>query len=276
MGWLNKLKSIAKSIAPCRHVSVKKKTAHRELKREKEALLSKLHGKRNMYGWLFEDCDSFLWQALFNAVDKDKMPASFASPEAGKYYRRPGKECYKSKESGSSWSKDMGSGLILLGLMSNNKRMLDEHFAYGQKHKWVMGEGAPSRTVYTPQLSSILDQARFFLGKRKYPQYKKVPYLFTEGLKDYQAHLQVINILSISIINNKIPMEAFKRIEEHYRRSPRNPLYAAAMFRFGGNKYLPLAIHACLNPVFDPSVRCHNQQNAEDTERLFAISLILK
>jgi len=278
MSWLNKLKEIAKSVTPCRYVSKKSIPAHIKptLEPIHKSLLYDLERKRDRQGWVLHDCDAMLWQGLYGAVTKEKTTIFAAMEDSGLAYRQPKKDCLATRKSKSSWSRDMMVGMLTWCLHAKNSHALDLHFAYGQKHKWRMGFGPVSRTLYTPQIVSLLDQVRFHIKGKPYPKYKKIPYIFSSGLVDYQAHLQVLVVLIIGEMYGKIPAEAFKRLEEHYKRSKRNPLYAAAMLRYGGAKYATAAISACTSPVFDSSVRSNNQKVSEDAERLYAISLILQ
>lgn len=276
MGWLEKLKSSVNSVFTSEYVKMKKvkiKTIGPRM--QLNELRKKIESKRDKYGWVLGDCDAMLYMGLFGAVTEEKATVFNAQSDiVGKYFRRPGRECYAHDESKSSWSRDQGLGFIWWCYRANNRKALNAHFRYGQENGWKMGDGAISRILYTPQFIGLFDQARFEVNGNAYPDWKKKinPYIFPSGLDGYQAHLQVLIIALIGEINGKIPNEAFKRLKEHHSRKPSNPLYACVLARFkGGN--IDYALRACMNPKIDDYAP---HQIMRDIDTLFAIEYLIR
>jgi len=271
MSWLKKLKSELK-----RDVKKRKSFHHPSLAKELKRIRIFLDEKRDINGWILDDCDAMLYQGLYGAITKEKATIFAAQVKGikGRFNRRPKNDCLSTNESKSTWSRDMGLGLMWWCYRAKNHKALNEHFSYCQKHKGRMGDGVYSRIFYTPQFASLLDQVRFAAKNRDYPWYKRVRYIYTEGLDGYQAHLMVLVIALYGEMYGKIPYRAFERLKEHSDRKPHNPLYAAVYARFGGS--VKRAFDACLAPDIDDYAGGKHKDIMQASDRLFAIDYLTR
>jgi len=152
-------------------------------------------------GWIAPNsCDGALWSYKTAAAT---CPGSF-NPQAsefepGRYGRRPPPPCWDGQDNGSptTWSGDMGKGLFTYAWRCKRLDMAEEHAAYGEANNWVMGEGEPgavlSRAVYRPTMVGLLYRVIHALGGEDNPK-RLVPQVFSGGLTDFEAHLQMLTI----------------------------------------------------------------------------------
>jgi hypothetical protein len=277
MSWWKKAKSIIRSVVPSKHVKVKKVAPYRleELKKERSKLLWKIGNQVDQKTeWIcHDDCDGFLWEGKFRSVSlmHSEFALSCAEGEKGKFYRTPSKDCYSKGKSGSTWSRDMGVGFLWWVWRDRNITALHNHIVYGDRHNWKMGDGPLSRVQYTPQLIGLTCRVwNKITGEKR--KDAKTPYIYSSGLRDYQAHLQCLVIALEAEINGKIPKVAWDRVKEHFFRKGSNPLYAVLQATFTGHGNH--AFNACMKPQFDTYVR--GPKHCKDIEKLFAIDLLIR
>lgn len=178
------------------------------LERTKEA--EGLRDKAN--GWLTPlDCDG--WQVTGKyAASPLVMSVDFTAAEyptePGRFHRRPlSLPCWTPEggDTGSktTWSRDMGLGVAVYAWSVRDRALLERHIAYGKTHPakweglpaWKMGEPlADGRAIYSPALIGLLYQVLHALGGEDNPD-RAWPNYYTKGLRDYQAHLQALDIL---------------------------------------------------------------------------------
>jgi hypothetical protein len=133
--------------------------------------LEEARGLLDANGWLvYDDCDGFLWTSKYAAVTGAERPnfaaAEYLPDEPGRFARRPlSQPCEITNDRGSSWSRDMGLGLITYVVRSGDLALAQRHEAYGRAHQWQMGEPlGDGRAVYSPALVGLLYQTIFTLG----------------------------------------------------------------------------------------------------------------
>ena len=272
MGWFDRIKAITR--ADIKRRKAPDKLGFRGLRTR---LIDEISEEENQFEWVIEGCDAMLYHGLYEAVIKRGTSALLyaqAGLTKGRFYRRPGVECYKAKQSASTWSRDMGLGLIYACFRNNDHTILGQHYQYGKTHAWKMGDGAISRIYYTPQFASLLDQAKFKARGDDYKWYKRVRYSMPKGLDGYQAHLQVLIIAMIGEMYGKIPYRMFQRLKEHSDRKPRNPLFASVYARYGGCNQR--AVLACINPIIDDYAGGSEKVVMQKIDRLFAVDYLIR
>lgn len=165
-----------------------------DLRAEAEAL------KDPASGWISTGGDAMLWEGKLAAVTCD-VDLTLAETEPGKFQRDVDGETSTNPD-WSDWSKDMGTGLLAWATRCNKLDVLQRHAAYGEAHKalanqipvWRMGEPVgDGRGLYLPAFIGRVYQTIFLLGGENNPQ-RLWPDLYPLGLKDFQAHLQIMNI----------------------------------------------------------------------------------
>ena len=267
-------------------------------------------------GWLVTGGDGMLWTGKYAAVSGVTGVNLLAAETApGKFQRDPDGETSDNPD-WSDWSKDMGVGLMTYGWRAKDRAALERHAAYGRAHvavvndlpAWRMGEPVgDGRGIYWPASIGRLLQIVFALGGANAPQ-RLWPDLYVSGLVDYQAHLQVSNIVLRGEVEETLrkagegdatphndppvvddatpPAQALVLdvtddqlaiLEEHAARDTRDPLFQAALGTYTGD--MGPAFDACLSPDWygGEYVRCDGDpRTCELAAWLFACDLVLR
>ena len=181
----------------------------------------------------FDKCDSIHWSALTAAATRPINIRAFVD-KAGKLHRRPARyaECYPAF-SKSENSRDAFLMVLAYAVQWEDLALLEQLFAYGRGHAWIMGKGALSRTVFTPNMQSLYAQAIQHLGGPSHLE-RLSPVVWTKDGTGFEAHLTVMSILTYGKINGGITEKGMEVLEHHWQREPRNALYAAAYYRYSG------------------------------------------
>ena len=231
--------------------------------------------------WLNNGCDALLWESKYSSVTMDSdIRATEYDGSPGRFGRTPIKRCFSQGEdngSKSTWSRDMGMGLILWAWRANALDVLEDHERYGRENTWKMGEPiADGRVLYTPQMIGILYSVIHAMGGANNAN-RHWPTIWTKGLVDYQAHLQMMSILIQYEIEKDIKKVMYERIVEHSDREPNNVFYQALKAKFTGN--YDKASELCVNGSVGDYVRLSEDQNANRarlSELIFSCDLILR
>lgn len=222
-------------------------------------------------GWLVsKSCDSMLWsgKACLQTTD-----LTAAESSTGQFFRTPAKTCFEESRSGSTWSRDMSLGLLNCLIEKKDLPAIERHIQYGDENGWIMGEGAPNRTYYTPALIGLWYKAARVLGHDY--GYFETPNVYAKGLTDYQAHLQTIFIHIAGKLDGHISNRMRNRLKEHSSRIDNSPSYAAVFAKYGGS--IDRALDLCLsdNNVVNDYVRCGGEA-CELAEQIFACKILLE
>lgn len=207
--------------------------------------------------WLTPDsCDGMLWTGKYASspqVNFVNMEAAEDPINPGKFHRRP-IPCWTPADgsvgSKTTWSRDMGMGLIVWAYRKNQLAPLIRHSQYGKAHNWQMGEPiADGRVIYTPAIIGLLHQVIYSLGGPDDPN-RIWGNIYSSGLDDYHAHLQMLDIWLRGSIGEKsndadaIPANPansltagvsgvmYDRIIEHAAREPK-----CLFFQFMKSRY---------------------------------------
>ena len=187
-------------------------------------------------GWLsVSDCDGMIWAGKYSCslgeASTVNLRASEYPDQPGRFDRRPPPFCW-TKEKGdqgskTTWSRDMGiAGLIPGAWCKRDLKLLQDHAAYGEAHKWNMGEPlADGRAIYSPGVIGVLYSAIKNLGGDANEK-AKLPSFYPPGLDDYQAHLQMMDIWLRGEMKDSISSVMRDRIKEHANREPECPFYS--------------------------------------------------
>ena len=187
-------------------------------------------------GWLaVQECDAMLWTGKYSCAAGSSVVIEAAeySDQPGRFNRRPTPFCEDGKGSQTSWSRDMGMGLMVYAWCNKDLKALERHAAYGKEHYWKMGEPLnDGRVVYTPSVIGELYQVIFALGGENSAS-KVWPGLYPSGQTDYQAHLQMLDIWLRGEVTKKtgeaplldISSTMYDRVKEHADREPKCPFF---------------------------------------------------
>ena len=196
------------------------------------------------HGWLeTSECDGILWAGKYACGGGSPDIAAAEYPDdLGKFNRRPAPYCgAEFGNSKTTWSRDMGMGLISYAWCKKDLGVLERHASYGTKKNWTMGEPiADGRTVYTPTIIGILYQGIYKLGGTDSPA-RVWPSIYSSGLDDYQAHLQMVDIWLRGEIDGKrdlgleISQTMYERVVEHSDREPTCAFYQYMMGIYSGS-----------------------------------------
>lgn len=195
--------------------------------REKAAYyIELLPSVQDSYGFIgSKRCDSLLWTSLVGLDSRVDVAIEAARAENDQWFRRPGKDCYKSGESKSTISRDMFTGLILHGVVHERLDLLQRIWDYAEEHKYIMGQGVPSRTLMSGTLLSTLAQAIYYLGGPDYA-IRLTPAIWSSTSSGSDRHLKAIHIFLREWID--APQVGEGRIlKDMMKEEPNNPLFAA-------------------------------------------------
>lgn len=239
-------------------------------------------------GWLTpDDCDGMIWTGKYAAsrgVEGVDVGAAEFPASPGRFGRRPPPRCWNPEQgdvgSKTTWSRDMAiAGLLPYSFATMRLDILTRHADYGEAHDWRMGEPVfDGRVFYTPSVVGVLYEVIYDLGGGDNPK-RRWPSLYSEGLTDYEAHLQVMDIWLRSKIeglgHGPISEVMYNRLEEHAAREPENPFYQYVWGIYSGD--LQKAVDLLLRedgPV-GSYVRCKEFRRCQLAERIFTASNVL-
>lgn len=262
---------------------------------------------RDSHGWLTsEDCDAMLWTGKYASatlVESVDILAAEYPDQPGRFARRPlTNPCTSDNPQWSTWSRDMGTGLMAWALRKNQLPVLERHAGYGAGHFWNMGEPlGDGRAVYTPSFKGKLYQTIYALGgkddiNRLWPDF------YPAGLTDYQAHLQVMNIWQRGEITKRVPSSddahhgppviddpsgpatglteisgtMIERLKEHADRDPRDPLFQAVLSLYTGVTAPAYEALLSSNDYAGEYVRCERQRACYLAAWIFAADIVLR
>lgn len=264
-------------------------------------------------GWLVTGGDGMLWTGKFAAVTCEPNIEA-AELEPGRFQRDPDGETSENPD-WSDWSKDAGTGLLAYAWRCGKRELLERHAAFGETRKvlsnkvpvWQMGTPpGDGRGLYLPAFIGRLYQTIFALGGQNNPQ-RLWPDLYSVGLVDYQAHLQVMNVWHRGEVaealrkageddataNDAVVDDAgqapgaglvldltddqFAALELQANRDPRDPLFQAVHGTYTGD--MTKAIDSCFNAdgYAGEYVRCDgNPRACQLAARIFACDIVLR
>ena len=232
-------------------------------------------------GWLEEsECDAMLWAGKY-ACGGGKPLLEYAEyvETPGKFNRRPEPHCgVAAGNSATTWSRDMGMGLLIGAWCNWDSTIMTRHMNYGKSKDWSMGEPyADGRAIYTPAIIGMFYQAIYRISGADNSS-RKWPSIYSEGLNDYQAHLQIIDIWIRSEIDDKPDLDVsttqWERIKEHYRREPMCAFYSYMYGAHEGN--LDDTISILLDPTPTACTYLRGSEHVTTSEWLFVAKLTLE
>jgi len=235
----------------------------------------------NEHGWITPtDCDGYLWSSKFGSYfDGFDPTASEYEKEPGRFGRASGRDCYLDESgpngSASSWSRDMGISLISYAWKTKNLSILERHRDYVVSNNNYSGEPRNfDRTYYSPALLGLLHQVIYALGGPN-NQARHVPNIYTSGLNDYRAHLQMLDIWLRGETFGTIDNIMLARIAEHSEREPNNAFYQTLKGRWFGD--YGDAIRLCLNHGLSVAeyVRCDRPEACRIAEEAWSCGLLI-
>jgi len=196
---------------------------------------------------LFEHCDSLLFSSLLGISKQVNVEA--AKNSNGQWFRRPltYPECYSNYSSKSTISRDMLLGLFYYIYYNKRLDIAEDLFKYGQDNLWIMGEGDPSRTVFTPSMQATLAEIIYKLGGDNHP-HRLYPQSFTKNTS-FEAHLTILHILLRAELLGKLTNEELDIVKYQYKRLPKN-----ALFSYTYHKYTDGNQEETINTLLDTNI----------------------
>lgn len=243
-------------------------------------------------GWLDTDqCDAMLFSGKYACalVGSDKYPminiiAAEYPDQPGRFNRRPQPFCEAGAGSKTSWSRDMGKGLMAYAWCAKDLPVLERHAKYGVDNFWKMGEPtADGRVVYTPGMIGQLYELIYALGGEDNAN-RVWPNVYAEGLDDYEAHLQMIDIWLRGEVTRKpydltldISQTMYQRVKEHSAKQPNCPFYQYMLALYETGK-LERTVDLLLSTEYNCDYYHTDDRNSDVflAEWLFAASQVLK
>lgn len=240
--------------------------------------------KTDSHGWLESECDAALWNGKFSCGGGNPdLTAAEYPDEPGRFNRKPLPGCGPQfGNSRTTWSRDMGMGLMAHAWCKKDLPLLNRHAAYGEKKNWVMGSPlADGRVVYVPSTIGTLYGVIWASGGQDNPS-RLFPQVYPSGLNDYTAHLQMINIWLWGEINEAkgvlqvqdISREMYARIVEHSDREPECPFYQYMRGIYDGD--LGRAVETLMAREFPQCEYGREDFGNKTAEWLFVAKLTLK
>lgn len=202
-------------------------------------------------GWAHQEgCDSLGFTALCKlgdgCVDADIKQAE---GEPGRWYRNPSHTCYDSGKSASDISKDMFMMLWPFLYQSGQKQELKDIYNYGKEHGNVMGRGPLSRTFLTPSMVFLLQKLLGMIPVKSTATFAEIT-----GKAGFEKHLDVMSLLTRSMINDSIDSVDYEMLRKYKDESPNNALFQALYHKFKDGNQQP-AIDILLTEKWFPSDR---------------------
>ncbi len=186
-------------------------------------------------------CDGLLFHSL-HAIACGFPDIKKYQGEPGQWFRSQTHDCFipPDKDNGakSTISKDMYAGLLLYIAHKKDGELAKVTYEYCKKNmigagigcqvgKGINAEVELSRTVLPPTTIQILeDMKEKYLNGRNVSHGTSLPQ--KKGLKDYQAHLQVLRILLHAKVYGGITDGGVDILKDHCSRNPDNVLFCAA------------------------------------------------
>lgn len=264
--------------------------------------LAEAESLKDANGWLTPtDCDGFLWSGKASAGGLTGFNPSAAEVEPGRFVRRPAPYCESENPLWSDWSRDMFAGLTAYAWRSRDLAVLERHLAYGRDHNWIMGKPfGDGRSVYLPATYGRLYQLIFALGGENDPK-RLWPDVYPEGLTDYKAHMQMMNIwlrgevaealregngdataggipddvdAGASLVD--VTGDQLERIREHAARDPRDPFFQAMAGIYSGDFGPAFTALLADDGYVGEYVRCDEYRRCQLAAWLFAADLVIR
>lgn len=266
-------------------------------------------GLTDASGWIINgDGDSMLWSGTAAATSCDLA----FDPTAAEWADQPGRldrahppgSVTSDNPDWSSWSRDMQKGFLWWAWRHGAaaRAAVERHISYGRANNWLMGKPAgDGRSYYTPSAIGLTFQVAWGLGGEDDAQ-RLWPDLYTAGLDDYRAHIQVKNITLRGEIESSRPDDGdahpnpdtpivdedeggndltrvtgtqFERLQEHAAREPKCGFYQAALGVYTGD------FDAAFSEMLGGSqvcsyVRCANPRACYLADWLFSADMVLR
>lgn len=212
---------------------------------------------QDQHGFILSShCDSLLFTGLLGGVLPEGIDIKAAEKSPGEWTRRPlvdGEDTCYPDNSKSTISRDMLLGLQFYAWKNQRLDILEDLWDYGKANTWIMGKGAPSRIIFTPNSQALLAEAIFRLGGEDHFITRAIPTLRNENT-GFQAHLDHVSILLSGELEGEISGKDLEIMAGHVKRVPDN-----ALVRYIHSKYTDgiqdAAIKSLLNESWFPRGR---------------------
>lgn len=186
------------------------------------------------------DCDGTVWAGAAAAGGAPvNMNAFEYAP--GEIHRRPqaSGECYPAGSS-STESRDDQVLYMTAAFSAGDVGALQRLAAYGEANSWYMGEPHSLELTYLgPNLEGILGRALVKLGgdggNFAANAYSAIPIAELPGLKDYQKHIEVEEILLSTAVSGQADGWELALLSWLVSDVPQDPLFQAARGIYSGD-----------------------------------------
>lgn len=179
-------------------------------------------------------CDGTLFNALHYVAGGEYVDVDQAESDTpGKWCREPECQCYAEERSGSEFSHDGATGLMLYWWHRGDLEAVERFIGYLESTNYILGTGNPGATYLRPTSQATLYQLRYALGggdndKRHFPP------TFSKQ-EDYAAHIQSLHIYLRSLVYGAITEAERDLIEAYASDEPNNGIFQAIEATFTGD-----------------------------------------
>lgn len=242
---------------PETHLSVRE-----QLEQRRSEYLTLLPDVQGEAGFVDADhCDSVLFSGLMASSGIDSIDVEAAEDDAkpGRWYRRPvtEPECYSIGASRSTISRDMLLGVMWWAWAEKRLDVLERMWSYGEARDWFMGDDSAGgfHTQLGP-LIPLLAREILALGGEDHWAWRRIPLASEsdEGKTDFEAHLQVLQIMLNAEVSYGVTEKGLARLREQAERQPGNPLFQYALHAWTDGQ-LDVAANLLLNEQYWPTGR---------------------
>lgn len=304
--------ALALALSACGHDAVEPKEPIQdervvELQARFDDACAEAKAMADEHGWIINgDGDAMLWSgmAAATACDLKFNPVAAEWPDQpGRFDRAwPAGSITSDKPGWCSWSRDMQKGLLWWAWRHGPaaRPAIERHIAYGRKNNWLMGRPAgDGRCYYTPSAIGLTFQVAWGLGGEDDVQ-RLWPDVYSSGLDDYRAHIQVKNIALRGEIESSRPDDGdahpkpdepvvdevgasltgvtgtqFERLQEHAGREPKCGFYQAAHGVYTGD-FGPAFTALLGGGQLCTYVRCANPRACYLADWMFSADMVLR
>lgn len=237
---------------------------HERLEKKLDNYLQWSKDNLDEFGWIGDTkCDGLLFNSLYSVGGGD-VDIELAQQEPGKWFRHAAQDCFETRDSASTISRDMFVGLFIWIWHNERLDLIESIVEWGMARRnglgnWIMGEGDIFRITLRPPLKSTACEILERLGGEDHQLCRQLG-LPTLPCTGYECHLQALHILLRGQILGAITDAHLEKLEELVRRFPRNALYQALLAKYTeGN--MDKAIEILLDESLFPDDRLPESQD---------------
>lgn len=177
-------------------------------------------------------CDSLLFVSLQQIGLGEMGPVEEAQSGPGHWFRLP-LLAQDSSRCDSDISRDMLTGLLTWAWHFKRLDVLENLWAYGSDHAWVMGEerkDGENRVVLTPAFIGLLADLIYHLGGTDHPE-RLIPAIYSTA-PGFVSHLTLLQIYLLGEMNGSLDAGEFQALQDIRKHMSLSPLVHLLIHRY--------------------------------------------